>query len=69
MGPYRILSRVGKVAYELELPANLSSVHLVFYVSLLMKCVDDSAIVVSLESTGIQNRLSYKELPVEILDH
>ncbi|PHU11469.1 ATP synthase gamma chain, chloroplastic [Capsicum chinense] len=40
VGPYKILSRYGKVAYELELPAELASVDLVFYVSLLNKCID-----------------------------
>ncbi|WMV58279.1 hypothetical protein MTR67_051664, partial [Solanum verrucosum] len=30
VGPYQILRRVGKVAYELELPNELASVHLIF---------------------------------------
>ncbi|KAM3199623.1 hypothetical protein P3L10_031983 [Capsicum annuum] len=68
VGPYRILGGVGKVAYELELPADLSSVHPVFHVFLLKKCMDDSAITVPLESTDIQNSLSYEELPIEILN-
>ena len=37
VGPYKILSRVGKVAYEVELPSELSSVHPIFYVSMLRK--------------------------------
>ena len=31
--------------------------------------MDDSANVVPLETTDIQNRLAYEEVPVEILDH
>lgn len=68
VGPFRILSHFGKVVYELELPADLASVHPVFHVSLLKKCIGDLAVVVPLESLDIQNGLSYKELPVEILD-
>ncbi|KAF3681090.1 putative long chain acyl-CoA synthetase 9, chloroplastic-like [Capsicum annuum] len=68
VGPSRILSRVGKVADKLELPAYLPSVHHVFHVSLLKKCSSDPAVVVPLESTDICDSFSYEEIPVEILD-
>ncbi|WMV20158.1 hypothetical protein MTR67_013543 [Solanum verrucosum] len=35
--PYRISKRIDKVAYELELPQELATVHLVFHVSMLKK--------------------------------
>ena len=38
IGPYKVLSRKGEVAYELELPEVLSTVHNVFHVSHLKKC-------------------------------
>ena len=41
VGPYEILQRVGEVAYELELPTELASVHPVFHVSMLKKCLGD----------------------------
>ncbi|KAF3685124.1 putative zinc finger protein VAR3, chloroplastic-like [Capsicum annuum] len=61
---FRILSHFRKVAYELELPSDLS-----FHISLLKKCISDPAVVVPLESVDIQNSLSFEEVPVEILDH
>jgi hypothetical protein len=39
IGPFLILKRVREVAYQLELPHNLSDVHDVFHVSQLKKCL------------------------------
>ena len=68
VGPYKILKRIGKVAYELELLAELAAVHPVFHISLLKKCVGDPAFVVPLESVAVKDSLSYEDVPVEILD-
>ena len=68
VGPYKILKRVGKVAYELEFPAELQGMHPVFHISLLMKCVGDPASIVSLESVAVKDSLSCEDVPVEILD-
>ncbi|WMV32483.1 hypothetical protein MTR67_025868 [Solanum verrucosum] len=67
-GPYPILRRVGKVAYELDSPNELASVHLVFHVSMLKKYISDPTSIVSLEGFGVDKSLSYKEVPIEILD-
>ncbi|KAK4733985.1 hypothetical protein R3W88_008246 [Solanum pinnatisectum] len=66
--PYRILRRVGRIAYELELPSGLESVHPVFHVSMQRKCVGDPSWVVPVEDIQITKELSYKETPVAILD-
>lgn len=68
IGPYKILSRYDNVAYEFELMTNLVSVHPVFHVSLLKKCIEDPALIISLKSVGVKDRLSYDKVPVEILD-
>jgi hypothetical protein len=39
IGPIMNFRRVGEMAYQLELPANLSDVHNVFHVSQLKKCL------------------------------
>ena len=39
VGPYEILQRVGKLAYELKLPSELASVHPIFHVSMLKKYI------------------------------
>ncbi|WMV18499.1 hypothetical protein MTR67_011884 [Solanum verrucosum] len=68
ISPYRILKRVGKVAYELELTKKLAAVHPIFHISLLKKCVGDPASIVSLESMAVKDSLTYEDVPVEILD-
>ncbi len=39
IGPYQIMRRIGGVAYELEFPASLGSIHPVFHISMLKKCI------------------------------
>ena len=68
VGPYKILQRIGKVAYELELPAELVAVHPIFHISLLKNCVGDPASIVTLDSVVVKDNLSYEDVPVEILD-
>ncbi|GJR11178.1 putative reverse transcriptase domain-containing protein [Tanacetum coccineum] len=41
VGPFKVLAKVGKVAYRLELPQELSRVHHTFHVSNLKKCYAD----------------------------
>nr|GEV29573.1 reverse transcriptase domain-containing protein [Tanacetum cinerariifolium] len=47
--PVKVLSKVGKVAYRLELPQELSRVHHTFHVSNMKKCYADEPLVMPLE--------------------
>ena len=61
-GPYEVLQPVGEVAYELALPVELDSVHLVFLVSMLKKCLDDPTTILPLEGLEVDEDLSYEEV-------
>lgn len=65
---YQILKCVGKVAYELDLPSELASVHPEFHVSLMRRCVSDSSSIVPLKNVGIKECSTHDEVPLEILD-
>ena len=41
IGSFRILEKIGPIAYRLELPPELSRIHNVFHVSMLKKYVPD----------------------------
>ena len=60
VGPYLIAKRVGKVAYELELPLEMSAIHNVFHVSMLKKYVQDASHVIEPQSVQVQPDLSYE---------
>ncbi|KAL5550449.1 hypothetical protein UlMin_000625 [Ulmus minor] len=68
IGPFEILERIGKVAYKLALPSELSTVHNVFHVSMLQKYISDPSHVLESEPIEIREDLTYEEQPVQILD-
>ncbi|XP_052197394.1 uncharacterized protein LOC127804561 [Diospyros lotus] len=69
VGPFRILRRIGKVAYELALPPSMVGVHPVFHVSMLRGVIGDpSHVFPPTAPTMIQPSLQYEEQPVKILD-
>ncbi|WMV50856.1 hypothetical protein MTR67_044241 [Solanum verrucosum] len=68
IGPYRISKRIDNVTYELELPSELATVHPVFHISMLKKCMRDPSLIILTVNIGIKDNLSYEEIPVEILD-
>nr|GEW87345.1 hypothetical protein [Tanacetum cinerariifolium] len=68
VGPFKVLAKVGKVAYRLELLQELSRVHHTFHVSNLKKCYADEPLVMSLEGIHVDDRLRFVEEPVEIIE-
>ncbi|GJU69342.1 putative reverse transcriptase domain-containing protein [Tanacetum coccineum] len=67
-GPFKMLAKVGTVAYRLELPQQLSRVHSTFHVSNLKKCLSDEPLAVPLDEIRIDDKLCFVEEPVEITD-
>ncbi|GJW62652.1 putative reverse transcriptase domain-containing protein [Tanacetum coccineum] len=69
VGPFKIVERVGPLAYRLRLPQELSGIHDTFHMSNLKKCLTDASLQVSLEEIKISDKLHFVEEPVEIVDH
>ena len=69
VGPFEILKRIGKVAYELALPPTLAGVHNVFHVSMLRTYIPDPSHVLNYKPLKIKDNLTYEEVPIQILDH
>ncbi|GJT56769.1 hypothetical protein Tco_0991823 [Tanacetum coccineum] len=68
VGPFKVLEKVGYVAYKIELPQELSRVHNTFHVSNLKKCYSDKPLAVPLEGLHVDDKLHFMEEPVEIMD-
>ncbi|GJV06316.1 putative reverse transcriptase domain-containing protein, partial [Tanacetum coccineum] len=69
VGPFKVIERVGEVAYKLELPEELSRVHNTFHVSNLKKCHADEPLAVPLDGLHLDDKLQFVEEPIEITDH
>ena len=66
-GPYDILQRVGKVAYELKLYSELTLVHPVIHVSMLKQCISDFEFVIPIDGLVVKYTLSQEEVLLQIL--
>nr|GFA47088.1 putative reverse transcriptase domain-containing protein [Tanacetum cinerariifolium]GFA55227.1 putative reverse transcriptase domain-containing protein [Tanacetum cinerariifolium] len=68
VGPFKVLERVGDVAYKLNLPEELSRVHNTFHVYNLKKCHADEPLAVPLDGPHFDDKLHFVEKPMEIVD-
>ncbi|WMV54699.1 hypothetical protein MTR67_048084 [Solanum verrucosum] len=64
----RISKRIGNVSNELKLPLELATVHPVFHIAMLKKCMGNPSLIIPIEDIGIKDILCYEEIPVQILD-
>ncbi|GKF48681.1 hypothetical protein Tco_0141932 [Tanacetum coccineum] len=68
IGPFKILAKVGTVAYRLELPEKLSRVYSTFHVSNLKKCLSDEPLAIPLDEIHVDDKLNFIVEPIEIMD-
>ncbi|GJY73334.1 hypothetical protein Tco_0477765 [Tanacetum coccineum] len=68
VGPFKVLAKVGKVAYRLELPQELSKVHHTFHVSNLKKCYADEPLAMRLKGIHVDDKLQFVDELVEIME-
>ncbi|GJR81286.1 putative reverse transcriptase domain-containing protein [Tanacetum coccineum] len=66
--PFKVLAKVGTVAYRIELPQQLSKVHSMFHVSNLKECLSDEPLAILLDEIHIDDKLHFVEEPMEIMD-
>nr|GEW11546.1 putative reverse transcriptase domain-containing protein [Tanacetum cinerariifolium] len=68
IGPFKILERIGPLAYKLELPEELRNVHNTFHVSNLNKFLSDASLIIPMKELRLDDKLNFVEEPVEIRD-
>ncbi|GJX11453.1 putative reverse transcriptase domain-containing protein [Tanacetum coccineum] len=68
VGPFKVLEKVGSIAYKLELPQELNRVHNTFHVSNLKKYNADEPLAILLDGLHFDDKLQFVEELVEIMD-
>ncbi|GKC63481.1 putative reverse transcriptase domain-containing protein, partial [Tanacetum coccineum] len=68
IGPFKILAKVGTLAYRLKLPEQLSQVYSTFHVSNLKKCFVEEPLAIPLDEIQIDDKLKFIKEPIKIID-
>ena len=68
IGPFKIIGKIGNVAYRLELPSQLANVHPVFHVSMLRKYEPDPSHVIDHSDLILEDDASFEVKPVRVVD-
>ncbi|GJU47039.1 putative reverse transcriptase domain-containing protein [Tanacetum coccineum] len=68
IGPFKIIDKLGTLAYRLKLLEQLSRVHSTFHVLNLKKCMVDEPLAIPLDEIQIDDKLHFIKEPVEIMD-
>nr|GEY49342.1 putative reverse transcriptase domain-containing protein [Tanacetum cinerariifolium] len=68
VGPFKVLAKVRKVTYRLELPQELSRVHHTFHEPNLKKCYANDPLVMPLKGIHVDDKLQFVEEPVDIME-
>ncbi|GKF35088.1 hypothetical protein Tco_0108288, partial [Tanacetum coccineum] len=68
IGPFKILAKVGTVAYRLELPEKQSRVHSTFHISNLKKCLSNEPLTILLDEIHVDDKLHFIEESIELMD-
>ena len=53
---------------SVRLPSELTSVHPIFHDSIIKKCMNDNKSILPIECLGVNDKLSYEECMVQILE-
>ncbi|GJV56206.1 F-box domain containing protein [Tanacetum coccineum] len=65
---FKIITKVGTLAYQFELPDQLSQVHSTFHVSNMEKCLVDEPLAIPLDEIPIDDKLNFIEELVKTMD-
>nr|GEV38175.1 putative reverse transcriptase domain-containing protein [Tanacetum cinerariifolium] len=68
IGPFKVIERIGPVAYKLKLPDKLRGIHDTFHVSNLKRYFVNDDVVIPLDEVQLDDKLHFVEEPVEIMD-